>query len=358
MQHSSDRQAFLASSRHAQSPRAVFGRSARTPFGADDSSGALGQGPAAYETAAATRAVRSAAPRAAFARASRDGGGRLSAAFSPAPNSYDTGDAALLRLSSHPSAPRARIGSALRDKHSGAGEGWLLGPGPGAVLVSDAALSTRPSAPRARIGSAPRDRKHGGREGAPGPASYELIDLDSSVGGRAVTRPRSARTAFSRAPRSLLGADGVTTLGQGPAAYETVDAMRIVKNSAPRATIGSAPRECGDRLGSDGSMRQPGSAKFRPTPAPNAYNTGDASLLHLSSHPAAPRARIGSASRLSIIRIGLGGPAPNAYVLDLSMALVKRSAPRASIGRVPRGGGRATSEQVTETYQLRTHLSR
>jgi hypothetical protein len=118
MQHYSDRQAFLASSRNAQSPRAVFGRSARTPFGADDSSGALGQGPAAYETAAATRAARSAAPRAAFARASRDGGGRLSAAYSPAPNSYDTGNAALLRLSSHPSAPRARIGSAPRDRHS------------------------------------------------------------------------------------------------------------------------------------------------------------------------------------------------------------------------------------------------
>ena len=339
MQLFSDRLGFFASSRHAQSPRAVFGRSARTPFGAEDPSGALGQGPAAYDTTAAMRAVRSAAPRAAFARASRDGKLGSSAGQTPAPNSYETGDATLLRLSSHPAAPRARIGSAPRDRHSNAGEGRLLGPGPGAVLVSDAALSTRPSAPRTRIGSAQRDRIPTSRAIQPGPASYEVIDLDSSAGGRAITRPRSARAAFSRAPRLSLIADGVGALGQGPAAYETIDAMRIVRNSAPRAAFCRAPRECGGRPGSAGSAGRPGSADVVCTPAPNAYDTGDASLLRLSSHPLAPRARIGSASRLSVNRPGFGGPAPNAYVLDLSMALVKPAAPRASIGRAPRGGG-------------------
>ena len=214
------------------------------------------------------------------------------------------------------------------------------GPGPNAYETSSSFNKTRTLAARTRIGSAPRlipmgrdvrdGRGKGSVDNFPGPANYELQNVNSCTGNRPISRPRSATIVFPQAQRqtSLVGGGGgassTTEYIAGPGSYDISVPFIRTRPTTPRTSIGRAARTTDEK--SD-ARRRDGA-----TPAPNAYDTMDASLTRLSGKKIGPRMRIGSAKRTQINGDG-STPGPNAYMVDLSTTWTRPTAPRASIGK-------------------------
>ena len=217
------------------------------------------------------------------------------------------------------------------------------GPGPNAYETSKSFTQTRRLAPRTRIGSATRDGKSivkgkDQEDTLPGPANYELQNLDSCTGNRPITRPRSATLRFPQASRqtSLVGTGTFSTnYNAAPGSYDISEPFIKTRPTTPQTSIGK-------------SLRSIQTSSSTQTPAPNAYNTMDASLTRLSGKILGPRIRIGSAKRptfgnengtygsSSNTTLTTSTPGPNAYMVDLGTSLIKPSAPRTSIGKSSR----------------------
>jgi hypothetical protein len=182
---------------------------------------------------------------------------------------------------------------------------------------------TRPRSARAVFGHAPRGSLGGGgggAESAVGPSSYEPL------GALGTTRPSSARAVFGRAERSgSAGRSRPTT--PGPDAYDFARAELVASSRhvvAPRQRIGSAARDRG--LGAAGTAAD--------APAPNAY------VLDLGEvKPRAPRARIGTAPRDALAQRPARAAGPASYTPDEARLSRHAAAPRARIGSAGRFPG-------------------
>lgn len=265
----------------------------------------------------------------------------------PGPNAYKTEQSS---LDIRPKTPAYSIPRGTSASAFGAILSNASGPGPNAYETSSSFNKTRTLAARTRIGSAPRlipmgrdingrdGRGKGGVENFPGPANYELQNVNSFTGSRPISRPRSATIVFPQAQRqtSLVGGGGGGASSAieyiaGPGSYDISVPFIRTRPTTPRTSIGRAARTTDEK--SD-ARRRDGA-----TPAPNAYDTMDASLTRLSGKKIGPRMRIGSAKRTTSQingdgeRGGISTPGPNAYMVDLSTTWTRPTAPRASIGK-------------------------
>lgn len=324
-------------------------------------------------------------PVALFGTSTRSGPGLGASASGPSsgavgPGAYDVQHSSLTQ-STVIRPPAWRIGTSTRDQYSP--ERHNPGPGPAAYTHPDSIglqpLSQRPSAPRARIGSAARDRAWPGSAPATGsvvgPASYDtnLIDSVSSAvlsPSKSITRPRSARTVFGTATREGASASSGAALAgtssssaasasaaPGPASYSPERSMSAVKRRPTSAKFGTASRD-----GSGGSSNSNQHYGGRQAPGPQTYDTGTAQSIggrqFLSGRATSARAVFGTsqrgfgASSSSSSGGAYAGPGPATYAPENVTYVIKPRPTSAKFGTAARDGSGGSFNNTTNSNNV------